>query len=161
MYCIVGEENVFLDFLRFPGWVWKLNWKRQVNRRKAYIFYYTLTCTWEHSQENGYPKKWPEHTFLPFTQTIHLWRIHKTEGFQLGIVNGEEVTRKIRVCLTWCVCTDAQPQITHLWCLECLLPPCMWKAPFTWEFCDLFQGRKVRQRRTESSSCCCCVLKFL
>lgn len=162
MYFIVGEETVFLHFLRFPGWVWKLNWKRQINRRKAYRFYYTLTCIWDTSQDNEYPKKWPEHkAFIRFTQTIHLGGIDKTEGFRLGLVNAQAVTRKVRIGLTPCACTDSQPQMTHLWWLECLLPPCMWRVPFAWESCDLFQGRKVRTWMTEWSPCFCCVLKFL
>ena len=34
-----GEENVFLDTLRVPSWVWKLNWEKQINRREAYMYF--------------------------------------------------------------------------------------------------------------------------
>lgn len=35
-YCRGGK--VFLDPLRVPGWIWKSNWQRQINRRKAHKF---------------------------------------------------------------------------------------------------------------------------
>lgn len=100
MYFIVGEETVFLDFLRLPDWICKLNWKRQINRIKAYRFYYTLTFTWDTSHENEYPKKWPEHkAFIPFTQISICEELIK-QGFRLGVVNTEAVTRKIKSGLT-------------------------------------------------------------
>ena len=33
-------------------------------------------------------------------ETINLWRIDKTKNFGLGVINGEKVTRKLRVSLT-------------------------------------------------------------
>lgn len=65
----VGEEKVFLDPLKVPGWVWKWNWWRQMNRRKAYQFYGILISTRQPSQENDDHKKWPEEEdFRPFRQ---------------------------------------------------------------------------------------------
>ena len=37
-----GEENVFLDTLRVPSWVWKLNWEKQINRKEAYMYFLKL-----------------------------------------------------------------------------------------------------------------------
>lgn len=39
-------------------------------------------------------------------EILHLWRIDTTKEFRLGVVNGEEVTRKIRVSLIRLVYTD-------------------------------------------------------
>ena len=44
--------------------------------------------------------------YLLDKETMHLWRTAKTEGFGRGVVNGDELTRKIRVSLSGFVCTD-------------------------------------------------------
>ena len=44
--------------------------------------------------------------YLLNKETIRLWRIDRTEGIGLGIVSGEEVTRKIRLSLTRFLYTD-------------------------------------------------------
>ena len=62
------EEKIFLDSLRVPGWVWKLNWHK-INIQKEYTLYWFFTYTWKPSQEDEDPKKWQEEeTCLLFRQ---------------------------------------------------------------------------------------------
>lgn len=56
----VREEKVFLSAFRVPGWIWKLNWQKQINRRKTHKLYWIFTCTQESLQENEDLKKWLE-----------------------------------------------------------------------------------------------------
>lgn len=99
----IEKENIFLKTLSVPVWVWKLSWQGQMNThtKKAYKFYWIFTCTWKPSQENEDLKKWPQkETFIPFRERkVHLWRIDKTMGFRVGVVNGKGITRKIKVNL--------------------------------------------------------------
>ena len=44
----VGEEEVSLDPLSVPDWIWKLNWQRQINKTKAYKLFNT-SFTWHRS----------------------------------------------------------------------------------------------------------------
>ena len=48
----IKGRKVLLDPFRVTSQVWTLNWRRQINRQKAYIFYWIFTCTWGPSQEN-------------------------------------------------------------------------------------------------------------
>ena len=101
--------------------------------------------TWEPSQENENPRKWPEQeAFIPFRQTINLYRIDKTKGFGLGVVKGDEVTRKVRVSLTrFVLYRFLSPQIPISGDVNVFSPPGTARAPLTWEFNDLFQGRRA------------------
>ena len=60
---ILGEEHFFLLPLRVSGWVWKLSWQRQINRKRACKFYWIFNvCEWR-------PKRWLEQEdFVPFRQ---------------------------------------------------------------------------------------------
>lgn len=42
MYQAFRGENVFLSPLRVPGWAWRLDPQRQMNRRNAHTFVYVL-----------------------------------------------------------------------------------------------------------------------
>lgn len=51
-----GEEHVFFPNPKASGWVWKLSWQRQTNKREAYHLHWMFASTWEPSQENWRPK---------------------------------------------------------------------------------------------------------
>lgn len=60
------------------------------------------------------------------------------------MVNREEVTRKIRVNLTQCVCTDSSaPKSPVSNDNKVFPPPGPGRVPFTGECYDLFQGRRL------------------
>lgn len=62
---------------------------------------------WEPSQENEDPSKWPEQkVYTPFSQRNNTFvKNWQDKGLWAEVVNGEEITRKIRVSLTKFVCT--------------------------------------------------------
>ena len=138
------EGKVFLYLLRVPGWVWKLNRQRQINRRKVWHFIEFLHL---HGSLHKRVKTWRSDQSRKLLyhldkETINLWGIDKTKEFGLGVVNGEEVTRKIKVSLTRCVRTDfSAPQFPVSG--KVFPSPGTGRAPFTGEFYDLFQGRRV------------------
>lgn len=47
IYC-VGEYKVFLDPVKFHAWFWKLNWRKQTDKRKAFKLIY---CKFYMTQE--------------------------------------------------------------------------------------------------------------
>ena len=91
----VREEKFSLPPVRVPGWVWKFNWQRQILRRKAHKAYWIFTCTWSlHKRMSLEGVTRPESFYLSDKEIIHWWRTDKAEGFGIGVVNGDEVTRK-------------------------------------------------------------------
>lgn len=116
----IGQEKVFLYPLKVPGWVWKWNWRRQMNRRKAYWFYWIFAYMWWPSEENDDDKKWPEEeAFRPFRQRKSVfeksWWDRKIcpKGIKWWRSNEEGVT----VGLTGLFVHIFQPPIPHLWSL--------------------------------------------
>lgn len=67
----------------------------------------------------------------------------KTKGSGLA-VTGEEITSKIRVSLTSLFIQPVWPPIPVSGGKGIFLPPDTGRAPVTWEFSDLFLGRKAR-----------------
>ena len=55
---------------------------------------------WEPSKENEDPQRWPEKEAFVFFRQRNICEEFKTKGFELAGVNGEGVTRNIRVSLT-------------------------------------------------------------
>lgn len=81
--------------------------------------------------------------YLLDQEAINMWRIDKTKKFDLEVVNGEEITRKIKVNITKFV-QIYQPQVHISGDKNVFLPPGTGRVPFTWEFYFLLSGRKRR-----------------
>lgn len=92
---LLWRKRTFLSHLKVSVWVQKLNWQRQINRRKHTNLTEFLHV--EPSQENEDLEKWPEQeAFISFRgeKIVKHWQ---DKVILAGVVNGEEVTRKIRL----------------------------------------------------------------
>lgn len=129
------EEKFFLHPVRaLVGSKNKLKTDQDRLVRRMQISSNFYMCTGA-SQENEDPKKWPgQGAFIPFRQSNNTcaknWQ-DKRPG--PGVVNGEEVARKIRVGLTRFVCMGFSAPNSYLWWWGCL--PSSWgrRVPSTWE----------------------------
>ena len=141
----VQEEKVFLNPFRIPGWVWKLNWERQIHRRKAQSilnFYMNV----EPSQENEPWGVTRAESFNIFqTKEQYICEEFITEGLRLGVVNGGKVIRKIRwvyqslpVWISW-------PWTPHPWKIR---PPDTGKLASTWSFRICFKEEEWEKSDT-------------
>jgi len=106
-FFLLKGRKVLLDPFRVTSQVWTLNWQRQINRQKAYTFYWIFTCTWGPSQENKDTIWWPEQEGLILciqrnNKFVKIWTRRRDLG--LGIVRGQEVTRKIGVKVARFIC---------------------------------------------------------
>ena len=91
------EQHVSHDPLNIPDWVWKLNWQRQIYRRKEYKFYRDFTCPRKPSQENKELKKWlePKAFILLDKETIPFEELTRQRFWTMG---GKK-RRSNKVCL--------------------------------------------------------------
>ena len=111
-FVVAGEEKVFFDPLRVPGWVWKWSWQRDRLTGETQTVWLNFHMWMEAFAREWKPKEVTRAKvlYLLGKETVHLWRT------DLWVVKGEEISGRIRVSLTRFVCR-------FLWWLLKNLPP--------------------------------------
>lgn len=133
----VEEQKVFLNPLRVPGWV-KIKLTKTDPQEKStqsvLNFYMDVEPSWKNEPWSS--DKSRKLLYLLDKEIIHWWRIDKAEGFGIGVVNGDEVTRKIRWVYQGLLVRISRPLNSPSLQIR---PPGTGKVASTWSFRICFQ----------------------